>query len=149
MCHKCLLSVEILGEYTHASPTFPPPISSSLIHITLFSYSKPVVVTSLTYLLARKIPTPPFLAALGLSQLRSPDAASRIQLAYASISLEPRFSNALLLIITMSIFGVREFRNHFSFAMFSGSLRPRILWVTIFHFIRLEKRVNHKYLPGI
>ena len=32
MCHKCCLSVGILGAYMHAIPIFPPFIPSNLIH---------------------------------------------------------------------------------------------------------------------
>ena len=97
ICHRCLLSVGMLGAYTHTSPTFPLSTPSNLIYTTLSSYKDPVAVTSLAYLLARRIFTPPFPAALGFNQLFSPGAASNIQLAHLGISLEPKFSKAFSL----------------------------------------------------
>jgi hypothetical protein len=154
MCHKCLLSMGMLSAYTHSSPTFPTSILSSLIYTSLSSYRDPVAVTSLTYLLANRIHTPLFLAALGLSQLRYSGVASRIQLAYPGISLKPRFSRALPLSlcscsIIMSTLGVREFRNLLFFAMFSGLLRPRILCVTSIPLHNVEKKPIIKHLPRI
>lgn len=132
ICHRCLLSVRILGAYTHASPMFPLSIPSSLIQTTLLSYNAPYVVTNFAYLCAIIIPTPPFPTALGLSQLLSPGTSSRIQLALPGMSLAPRFSNALPLnlcsyIITTSILGVKELKKDLSFEIFSGSFKPHIL----------------------
>ena len=117
ICHKCLLSVEMLDAYTHASPTFPLSTSFNLIQITLSSYRDPVAVTSLAYLLARRIPTPLFPAALGFIQLLSPGAASNTQLAHPDINIEPKFSNVFPLSLcscnmSMSVFGVKKIKKN-------------------------------------
>ena len=114
---------------------------SILIHRTLSLYKDLVAVTSIAYLLARRTPTPSFSAASGFIQFFSPGVAFNIQLAHPDISLEPKFSNFFPLslcscIMIISTFGVKELRKSLFLAMLSGSLRPRMLCIMIFHFIR-------------
>lgn len=121
-------------------PNVSPLMSSSWIHTTRLSHKTPCVVTNLTHLCEIKIPTPPLHAALELSELRSLRATSSIQLVHPSISLVPKFYKALPFclcswIITMSILGVKELIKLFSFAMLSGTFRPRILCEFMFHSI--------------
>lgn len=135
---RCILTMGILGAHVHAMPILLPSTPSSFTYTTLSSQGASCVVTNPTNLLERRIPTPPLLAALGLSQLLSPGVAGRIQLAQLAISLLPRFSKSLPLslcscIMIMSNFRYSKLINLLSLDMLLGLLSQRMLGVMIYN----------------